>query len=112
MEGRSLGLLKEEKKISLIGEFYEEFARHVKEGSVNRQFSPTGPLLGNQDGVHLLGLLSDRRRRALEMGHLILCCMVLTRKPQYTFCVCVSEKLWRLSDKYIWFPFFWTLRIT
>jgi hypothetical protein len=35
---RLLGLLRE-KNNSLIGEFYEEFARHIKEGSVNRQLS-------------------------------------------------------------------------
>jgi len=58
MDAPFLGLLR--KKKSLIGEFYEEFARHIKEGSVNRQLSPQGPLLGNLEGVHLLGVLSDR----------------------------------------------------
>jgi hypothetical protein len=58
--GPFLGPLREEKKMSLIGKFYEEFARQVKEGSLHRQLSPQGPLLGNLEGVHLLGLLRDR----------------------------------------------------
>ena len=44
-----------EKFIFLLGKFYEEFERHVKEGSGNRQLSPKGPLLGNLEGVHLPG---------------------------------------------------------
>jgi hypothetical protein len=51
--------------------FIAEFKRHVKEGSGNVQLSPSGPPMGNLEGVHLLGLLRGRWR-ALEMEHLVL----------------------------------------
>jgi len=37
--------------------FIAEFKRHVKDGSGNGQLSPSGPPLGNLEGVNLLGLL-------------------------------------------------------
>ena len=86
--------------------FIEEFEIHVKEGSENGQLSPKAPLLGNLEGVHLLGLLRDRWRRALEMEHLLLFYVVLRMKPQSTFCV--SVRLWFHLDMHIWVPSFWT----
>jgi hypothetical protein len=37
--------------------FIEEFKRLVRDVSGNGQLSPLGPLLGNLEGIHLLGLL-------------------------------------------------------
>jgi hypothetical protein len=54
MDTPFLGPLRK-KKNSLVGEFYEEFARHIKESSVNRQLSPLGAPVGESGGGSLTG---------------------------------------------------------
>jgi hypothetical protein len=46
-------------KFPFIRRIFEEFERHIRQGSGNGQFSPKMPLLGNLEGVGSLGILRD-----------------------------------------------------
>ena len=52
-------------KFLFLVRMFEEFKRHVREDSGNRQISPEAPV-----GVGLPEILKDRRRMALDMKHL------------------------------------------
>jgi hypothetical protein len=60
--------LREGKIVSIEGNFYEEFERYVKKRPCKVPAVYIGALLGNLEGVRLLGLLRDEEKSVSFLG--------------------------------------------